>query len=218
MRDFDVLIFDWDGTLANSCEHIAESLQAAAQDMDMPVSGKDKIKDLIGCGMFEVISSLYPTLNEKERARLVERYRQHFFAGEHHVALYPGVKETLIELDAAGYLLAIATSEARARLDRALEDFGLKSMISATRCGDETFSKPNPQMIFDILESLGSDAHRALMIGDTEYDMQMALNANVKSIAVACGVHDTDRLTRCRPLTLLHSVVELPIWLNNPLR
>lgn len=214
MKQYKLIVFDWDGTLVNSCNHIAESFQNALTELDFPQLGKDRIKQHIGCSLFQAIQALYPTMTEKQRAEFIERYRQHFFAGNHHITLFDGVKETLELLHIQGYLLAVATGGSRERFNQDVRYFGLTDFFVASRCADESFSKPNPQMLFDILDETGLKPHEALMVGDTEFDMQMAINAGVPAVAVECGVHDTERLLMCEPLACLHSVKELPKWLS----
>lgn len=213
MKPYKLIVFDWDGTLVNSCNHIAESFQNALFELDAPQLGKERIKEHIGCGMFQAVQALYPTMTEKQRVDIIERYRQHFFAGNHHLTLFDGAEETLRQLQQQDYLLAVATGSSRERFNQDIKNFGLNDFFVATRCADESFSKPNPQMLFDILEQTGVKPHEALVVGDTEFDMQMAINAGVPAIAVECGVHDTERLLRCEPLACLHSVKELPAWL-----
>ncbi len=214
MKEFKLVVFDWDGTLVNSCNHIAESFQNAIAELDFPDLGKDHIKQHIGCSMFQAIQSLYPSLTEKQRAEIIERYRQHFFAGNHQVTLFEGAKEALLELQELGYLLAVATGSSRERFNQDLKTFGLERFFVATKCADESFSKPHPQMLLDIMEQTGVKSKETLMVGDTEFDMQMAINAGVPAIAVECGVHDTERLLMCEPLACLHSVKDLPKWLS----
>lgn len=212
-RRYQVIVFDWDGTLFDSCHHIVESMQEAIRGMDLSPHGHEEIRQLIGCGMFQLVQSLYPEVGDKERHQLIERYREHFFAGKHHNRLFPGVEETLSELQSQGYQLAIATSEIRKRLDENLRDLNIAHLFASSRCGDETFPKPHPQMLEEIMMEMGISAGQMLMVGDTEYDMQMAINAKVDRVAVVCGVHDASRLTRCEPKICLKGIKELPGWL-----
>ena len=214
-RQFDLIVFDWDGTLMDSEAKIVRCMQAAAMDMGIPDPGPGVIRDIIGLGLSEAMQVLFPAQAPPRRAELVERYRQHFLELDNTgMSLFPGVTEGLKQLTQQGYLLAVATGKARRGLDRVLDETGMRHLFASSRCADEAFSKPHPQMLQDILDDTGVDAGRALMIGDTVYDMEMARNAMVAGLAVSYGVHARDRLLGCGALACLDSFPEVCAWVR----
>lgn len=212
-KPYELLVFDWDGTLMNSCQHIVECLQAAITDLDWQQQDGEVLQQYIGCGMFKLVTELFPDRKEVEQKQLIEQYRQHFFADPHQETLFDGVVDTLQQLAEQNYTLAVATGKGRRGLDLALEHSGLKDLFVTTRTADDGFAKPHPQILEDIMQEVGIANHATLMIGDTEFDMQLALNAKVSAVAISCGVHDEERLQRCKPLVILPSVNKLPTWL-----
>lgn len=210
-----LIIFDWDGTLMDSVDKIVRCFAAALDDVGASDPGKDAIRHIIGLGLDEAVSALLPQADNGVRARVVERYRQHFLhLDQTGMELFPGVREGLEELAGQGYLLAVATGKARRGLDRVLRATDTAHLFRATRCADEAFSKPHPRMLEDILEQTGLGADQALMIGDTTYDLQMARHAGMNSVAVTYGVHDRDLLTEHGPLACLDSFSEVYAWLQ----
>lgn len=206
----ELLIFDWDGTLMDSEARIVACMQAAAADLKFSIPDSDNTKNIIGLGLMEAISKLFPELGEGAVVAMSERYRHHFLReNETPSSLFPGAGETIRELAGAGYLLAVATGKGRRGLDLVLESTGLSDCFQTTRCADETFSKPHPEMLLQILDQLNVSPERALMIGDTEYDLQMARNAGVKSVAVSYGVHSLARLLAHGPVFFLDDIREL---------
>ncbi len=213
-RDYQLIVFDWDGTLMDSAAKIVSCFQAALADVGIAPPPQAAIRDIIGLGLDEAVAALLPDLHAATRARIVERYREHFLhLDQTAMPLFAGVREGLADLCARGYLLAIATGKARRGLTRALHASGLESLFVASRCADEAFSKPHPQMLLDILERTGVDAADALMVGDTVYDLQMASSARVDALAVSYGVHDRSRLLAHAPLACLDSFREVHAWL-----
>ena len=204
-----LLIFDWDGTLMDSETQIVHSMHAAIRDLDLEARSADECRNIIGLGLKEAIDALYPGRDARFLERFVEAYRHHWFAISHDSELFPGARETLHLLKEAGFELAVATGKGRAGLDTVLRQTGLEPMFAATRCSDETCSKPHPQMLNEILQQLGIEPARALMIGDTEYDLQMANAARVGPVAVSYGVHGRERLLQHQPLVCLDSISEL---------
>jgi phosphoglycolate phosphatase len=218
---FNLLVFDWDGTLMDSEASIVACMQAAINDLGSEPRSADSIRNIIGLGLREAIDTLYPGTDDSFLQAMVERYRYHFLGGGSDMAeLFPGAAETVRELSEAGYLLAVATGKGRAGLDMVLEKTGLGQYFHATRCADEAFSKPHPQMLEEVMELLGAEPGDTLMIGDTEYDMQMANNAGTHALAVSYGVHDKERLMQHAPLDCLDAIEELSGWLSSlqPLR
>ncbi len=212
--DFKLIIFDWDGTLMDSAQHIVTNMLTAIDALGLPSRKPEQISELIGLGLKDAFSRLYEDLDPRETAELLMRYRQGYAqVSQDSSMLFDGVEETLSDLRDAGYRLAVATGKSRAGLERALRHSGIQDMFELTRCADESADKPHPQMLFDILAQLNCAAEGALMIGDTEYDMHMAANAEVKAVAVGCGVHTHDRLHAAGALEILPDVAALPTWL-----
>ena len=214
MNGYRLLVFDWDGTLMDSQARIVACLQAAAADLGIPVPAPTAARDVIGLGLREAVERLFPDAGPGEVTELADRYRHHFL-GDHPTpsTLFPGVIETLEGLAEAGYLLGIATGKSRRGLDTVLVETGLGPLFHASRCADETFSKPHPQMLEEVMAVLGAGPADTLMIGDTEYDMQMARNARVPALAVGYGVHAADRLLAEGALACLERIDQLPGWL-----
>lgn len=213
--NFKLLVFDWDGTLMDSQARIVASFQAAIADVGLPQRSPAQIRHIIGLGMVRAIATLFPQSSTQQCVQLAERYRHYFFATDAYpTPLFQGVAETLHTLHAAGYWLAVATGKSRRGLNQALVETDLSQFFLSTRCADETQSKPNPQMLQEIMDELGVLPTNTLMIGDTEYDLQMANNANVASVAVSYGVHDKAKLLPLKPLTCIDSLPALLAWLE----
>ena len=198
----------------DSIAKIVRCFAAAFEDAGAPGPGEDAIRHVIGLGLGEAVTELLPEASAATREQVVERYRQHFLhLDQTGMELFPGVRAGLEDLSSQGYLLAIATGKARRGLDRVLHDTGTAHLFCATRCADEAFSKPHPRMLEDILEQVGLEADRALMVGDTTYDMQMARHAGMDRLAVTYGVHGRELLTEHDPLACLDSFTEVYAWL-----
>lgn len=213
---FPLLVFDWDGTLMDSEARIVGCMQAAIADSGLPALESAAIRNIIGLGLREALEQLFPGCAESVRQRMVERYRYHFLGGYHAASpLFPGARETLTALRERGYLLAVATGKGRQGLESVLRETGCRHLFDATRCADESFSKPHPQMLLDIMDELDVPPQATLMIGDTEYDMRMAANAGAQALAVSYGVHERERLLQCGPLDCLDSIGALPAWLDS---
>ena len=212
---FELIVFDWDGTLMDSEARIVACLQAAFTDLGLPEPTREAARDIIGLGLEEAMGRLYPSADVGLRASLVARYRHHFLVtNETPSVLFPGARETLEWMTGRGFRLAVATGKSRVGLNKSLVETGLKSLFHATRCADETFSKPNPQMLFELMDELGARPEETLMIGDTEYDLQMARNAGARALAIGHGVHAPDRLLALGPLACLDSLTAIPGWLD----
>jgi phosphoglycolate phosphatase len=213
---FKLLIFDWDGTLMDSAMRIVACVQASAEDLSLPIPAESAARDIIGLGLDEAMARLFPKSDAKEKSRVVERYRHHYlFANKIPTPLFDGAYEVVERLQSEGYLLAVATGKGRTGLNRVLEQSKLDRLFHTTRSVDEARSKPDPDMLLQILDELGVDAHETLMIGDTEYDMNMANNAGVKALGVSYGVHDKQRILACSPLACVDNIAEIPSWLTN---
>jgi phosphoglycolate phosphatase len=213
---FALIVFDWDGTLMDSQARIVDCILSAFADAGRPPPSREAASDIIGLGLDDAMARLWPEADAAQRALVGGYYRRHFlFTNETPSALFPGARETLERLRAEGYLLAVATGKSRVGLEKSLAETGLGAHFHATRCADETFSKPHPQMLLELMDELGVRAAETLMVGDTEYDMQMAANARVPALAVCFGVHDPERLRACGPLACLSSLPAIPGWLSD---
>jgi phosphoglycolate phosphatase len=215
---FKLLVFDWDGTLMDSEARIVACIQSAFADLGEMPPPREIAREVIGLGLEEAMTMLWPDGSVLQRRALVDRYRFHFLGGqETDSPLFAGARELVQDLNARGLLLAVATGKSRRGLESALTSTGLRSHFHATRCADETFSKPHPEMLLQVMAELGADRSETLMIGDTEFDMEMARNAGVAGLAVAYGVHHPERLLRHSPLDCLMEFQELRDWLERHL-
>ena len=212
-RQFDLVVFDWDGTLMDSARCIAEALQAACSDLGYAVPSDRDARYVIGLGLNDAMAHVLPGLAPSAYAPVVERYRHHFLKHDSGTTLFSGVAELLQHLRDSGHLLAVATGKTRRGLDRALEQTGLREYFDATRCADESKSKPHPEMLHWLMETLHVDAQRTLMIGDTTHDMEMARNAAVPRLAVGHGAHAACDLLEYEPLACVNDCAELLQWL-----
>jgi len=213
MKTYELVVFDWDGTLYDSAAHIVDSLQAAARDIGLEPPSDEHSRHIIGLGLRDAMEYLFPELESARYRELTDRYRVHYLAGEQKVTLFRGVPEGLAALKSRGRLLAVATGKSRVGLDRALETTGLGPHFDASRCADEGFSKPHPGMLEYLLDHLGVSPDQALMVGDTIHDVEMAHGARMDSLAVTFGAHDPGKLARSRPSHTVHSPQELWAWL-----
>lgn len=214
-RRYDLIVFDWDGTLMDSAGLIVDSIRRAAQDLGLPAPDEADCRHIIGLGLGEALDRLFPGLSRAQHAPLVERYRYHYLGRDAHIPLFPGAGELVRRLHGAGHFLGVATGKSRKGLERVLGYTGLGHYFHATRCADECFSKPHPQMLEELMAALGVARERTLMIGDTSHDLQMAANAGVAALAVSYGAHQRDDLVAHEPLACLDSVEELKTWLEN---
>ncbi len=212
---FDLLVFDWDGTLADSTGLIASCIQRACADLGLAVPPEERARYVIGLGLNDALANLVPELPLSDYRLLAERYREHYFAGDSEVPLFAGARDALLELRAAGFRLAVATGKTRRGLDRALGNLGVADCFDATRTADETASKPDPLMLHELLAELAVDARRALMIGDTTHDLDMARAAGVAALAVSYGAHPREGLAAAQPLALVERFDELRRWLRD---
>lgn len=212
-RRYDLLIFDWDGTLMDSAGEIVTSMQKAIQDTGLPERSPDQLRDLIGLGLDEVVGRLFPELDTQRVREWLSAYRRRYMSPSSRALLFEPARAVLEQLLGDGYDLAVATGKSRRGLDRAMECTDTRRYFGCTRCADEALSKPAPDLVDDILLRTATPAARALVIGDTEYDMAMARAAGVDALGVCCGVHDGARLKAAGARAVLASVAELPDWL-----
>ncbi len=215
-KAYELLVFDWDGTLMDSESRIVNCMRAAIIDLRLELPEDGSISNIIGLGLKEAICVLFPGADEALIKEVTDRYRHHFLHEDTTpTPLFAGVKEVLHRLKSEGYLLAVATGKGRPGLDKVLTHSGLDQVFHATRCADDAFSKPHPDMLLQLLDELGVQATDALMIGDTEYDMQMANSAGTAALAVSYGVHSIERLLQHEPLGCLSAISEMPDWLSS---
>jgi phosphoglycolate phosphatase len=215
MNKFELLVFDWDGTLMDSEARILDCFTAAMQDLNLPVPDKNEIRQIVGLALPEAVTALYPAIGKTIYPQFTERYRHHYLhASTVPSRLFEGAMELLQELRARNYLLAVATGKGRRGLDQSLVESGCKELFDATRCADESFSKPHPQMLLDIMDRLDANAENTLVIGDTEYDMLMAKSAKAQAVAVTYGVHDETQLLQHNPLACVDSISALRKWFD----
>lgn len=209
-----LFVFDWDGTLIDSKAKITRSMQYAARDMGWEPLADHVIHNIIGLGLPEAIHHLYPQVSDAERACLRDFYAANFIRldEERPSDFFPFVPETLAALRSQDHILTIATGKSRKGLDRILADLGMTDYFDATRCADETASKPHPLMLEQLLTHFNVRAGGAVMIGDTEYDMEMARRINMPRIAVSYGAHHIDRLYQYKPELCLDRFDQLLRW------
>jgi phosphoglycolate phosphatase len=212
-RCFDLIVFDWDGTLADSTGLIVQCLQAAAADCGLPAPSAQRAAYVIGLGLHEAMQHAMPGLPVERYPELVRCYRRHWFARQHEVVFFDGVVELVAALKARQHWLAVATGKSRRGLDEALASSPLQGCFDATRTADETASKPDPLMLLELMREFGVEAARTLMIGDTTHDLQLAANAGTASLAVSYGAHEADGFAAFAPLSVLRSARELGDWL-----
>ncbi len=210
---YELLAFDWDGTLFDSTACIVKSMQAAARELGLAEPSVERARYVIGLGLEPALKTAMPELPRSSYRELADAYRRHYFATAHEVTLFDGVPELLKALQARGHRLSVATGKSRRGLDEALQQVGLQHLFEATRTADETASKPHPQMLHELMDELGVPAHRTLMVGDTTHDLQLAANAGSAALAVSFGAHGVAELQALQPLAVLHSVAELSDWL-----
>lgn len=210
---YSLVVFDWDGTLMDSTPAIVAAIQGACRDMDLPVPPDEAASWVIGLGLADALRTAVPTLTPDLWKPFAERYRFHYLTRDPELRLFNGVESLLGRIAASGAQLAVATGKSRLGLDRALDATGLRPRFDATRCADETHSKPNPAMLFELMDELGVAAHDTVMIGDTSHDLQMAASAGVHGVGVGYGAHPVSELQACSPAGLVHSVAELSEWL-----
>jgi phosphoglycolate phosphatase len=208
-KKYQLIIFDWDGTIINSQAHILTCMKNAMQDENLPAPDDESIRHIIGLSLDRAILALYPHLDHATVDRISNHYRRHFFADSNQSELFEGVAETIQDLHASGYFLAVATGKGRRGLDLALKNTGLEPFFHITRCADETRSKPDPMMLDEILTDLDLQADKAIMVGDTSYDLDMATNIRMDSIAVTYGMHDRQHLKNSNPTYLIDSIDQL---------
>ncbi|MCP3867509.1 MAG: HAD-IA family hydrolase [Gammaproteobacteria bacterium] len=210
-----LLVFDWDGTLMDSEARILSCVKGAAADLNLDIPTDGAIRNIIGLGLKEAVLTLFPQLDTSGVDGVVSGYRRYYLDTDKTPSeLFADTRGVLQELSHRGYLLAVATGKGRRGLDQVLDATDLRAVFHTTRCADEAYSKPHPEMLLQILDELGVEAPEAIMIGDTEYDLLMATNAGVPSIGVSYGAHERERLDSCEPLAVLDEIKDLVNWLD----
>lgn len=214
-KNFDLLVFDWDGTLLDSTGAIVSAIKTACRDLGLSEPSTESARHIIGLGLRDALRLAVPDLSEERFPQMVERYRYHYLSCDPDLQLFDGIRALIAELKTAGYRLAIATGKSRMGLNRSLIQSDLMGYFSATRCADECFSKPHPQMLHELMDECAVVPERTLMIGDTTHDVQMAINAGVACVAVAYGAHPASALNALNPKALVSSVAALAEWLRS---
>jgi len=213
-RRYRFVVFDWDGTLADSTGLITHSIQAACRDLGEPVPDDATARYVIGLGLADMLRHIAPGLAPERHRDLTARYRHHYLRADASIPLFAGVPAMLDELEAVGCLLGVATGKSRVGLNRAFEQQGIGHRFVATRCADEGFPKPNPDMLLHLMDRVGADPCETLMVGDTTHDVELARNAGVEAVAVSYGAHPATGLAQLDPMVLVHSIAELRQWLR----
>ncbi|AJP48040.1 HAD family hydrolase [Rugosibacter aromaticivorans] len=214
MANFQLIVFDWDGTLLDSTGMIAASIQAAARDLGIAEPSDERARHIIGLGLIDALRYAMPGLPPERYNEVAERYRYHYLARDHELLLFPGAAELIKELSNTGFQLAVATGKSRNGLNRALEVSGLGRYFRITRCADECYSKPHPQMLEELIEAFDVAPATTLMIGDTTHDLQMAKNARTHGLGVTYGAHPRPMLEAEAPLFCADNVSQLAAWLR----
>lgn len=213
-RRFELIVFDWDGTIVDSTSMIARCIQNSAQDLGLPIPSLERASHVIGLGLADALARAVPELPPARVEEFTLRYRHHYLAGEGAIEPFDGVRELLAELSGSGVKLAVATGKNRRGLDRAFGATGLGVRFDASRCADETHPKPHPAMLQELGAELDVAARAMLMIGDTSHDLEMAQAAGATSVGVSYGAHPRDQLERLAPAALVNSIAELRTWLH----
>ena len=215
---YELVIFDWDGTLVDSQAQIVQCMREAFMSLDLEPPNESAIRQIVGLSLDIAVARLMPDLDKTMQIAVANVYRDIAFAHSNHSSFpFYGVKISLKYLRQCSLYLAIATGKGRRGLDAALKGSGLSSFFDITRCADETLSKPDPMMLEEILADLDINVEKAIMVGDTSYDIEMAKNIGMDSIAVTYGMHDEVQLNLCPPNYLIHDITEIQnLIIRNP--
>ena len=212
-RRYDLIAFDWDGTLFDSTTLIVRCIQAACRDIGVPEPSNEAAAYVIGLGLHDALQHAAPGLPPERYPELGQHYRQHYWASQHELVLFPGTLEMLQALKERHHFLAVATGKNRRGLDDALTQSELAGLFDATRTADETASKPHPLMLQELMAECGATPERTLMIGDTTHDLQLAVNAGAARVGVSYGAHDHAAFEPFAPLFVAHDTRQLHDWL-----
>ncbi len=206
---YDMIVWDWDGTIMNSTPTIVDCMQKACADLDLDVPDNHLASHVIGLGLHESLKMILPKLDEGDYPIVLERFRHYYLSMDHELILFHGIKELLDDLKVKGHLLAVATGKPRHGLDRTLHLHGLQNFFHDTKTADQSKAKPHPQMLLELIDRWGTPPTRMLMIGDTTHDLKMAENAGVDAIAVTYGAHPKNELLSFNPIACVDGVPEL---------
>jgi len=218
MSQYSLVVFDWDGTLMDSTVDIVKAMQGACADLDLPIPTDEKASWVIGLSLDEALDHVVPDLTVQQRPEFLARYRVHYLSRDPQLVLFDGVQTMLESLRAQGVAMAVATGKSRLGLNRAFETTGIGDFFLSTRCADETFGKPHPGMLLEIMSETGSDPETVLMVGDTSHDLRMAANAGIHGLGVTYGAHPEQELRLHPHQDVLHSVDHMDQWLNQRTR
>ncbi|QDC44003.1 HAD family hydrolase [Methylophilus medardicus] len=213
MKQFDLIVWDWDGTVADSTGLISQALIQAAQEAGLPELSESRARSIIGLGLRESIQVLFGDIPASQAQALATHYQRNYYANENNILLFAGIAETIVALSKKGIKLAVATGKGRRGLNTALQQSGLAKYFHATKTVDECFSKPHPQMLDELMDELVAMPARTLMIGDSQYDLQMGKNAGVMTAAVSYGSQTAAHLSQYSPDYLFDDVATLSAWL-----
>lgn len=210
---FPLIIFDWDGTLMDSVGRIVSSMQRTAAALNLVQPSEAAVRDIIGISLNPAIERLFGPLSKPDMTLFKDVYRQQYVHDDMTPSpLFPGAQALLEELHERGHTLAVATGKARHGLERVWQEVNIQHLFHASRCADETESKPHPLMLHELMAETGHDVEHAVMVGDSIHDMQMAQNAGMARIAVAFGAHDASRLAAHQPLAIINELAALKHW------
>ncbi len=212
-RQFDLICFDWDGTLFDSTAIIVRSIQQAVLDVGGQKPSDEAASYVIGMALMPALAHAAPDVPKEKYPLLGERYRHHYLATQHDISLFDGVLPMLADLKSRHHWLTVATGKSRRGLDDVLASRQLHGIFDGSRTADETAGKPDPRMLHELMREFGADPERTLMIGDTTHDLQMARNAGVASVGVSYGAHEPHDFGALGPRYIAHSVADLDRWL-----
>jgi phosphoglycolate phosphatase len=214
MKQYDLIVFDWDGTLMDSTQQIVDAMQLSIKQLDLPRLSNKSVSQIIGLGLNEAIHALYPDLDPNMRQALGMHYQQNWLNSPYEAPLFDNAYHLIEQLHQQNYFLSVATGKGRRGLNKVLQQTQLGSFFHATRCVDECHSKPHPDMLQQLMDYLGVTPNRTLMIGDTSHDLNMASNAKADAIAVTHGAHDIETLEQCNPKFIAENLHQVQQWLT----
>jgi phosphoglycolate phosphatase len=212
-RQFDLIAFDWDGTLFDSTAIITRCIQLAVVDVGGRLPSDKDAAYVIGLGLMQALAHAAPDVPVEKYPELGARYKHHYFAHQNDISLFDGVLAMLADLKARNHVVTVATGKSRRGLNDALQASELQGLFDGSRTADETAGKPHPLMLQELMQEFGVEPARVLMVGDTTHDLQMALNAGCPSVGVSYGAHEPDTFTQLNPRYVAHSVADLHTWL-----
>lgn len=215
MSRYQLIVFDWDGTLMDSTGHIISCMQQAIAQLSLSSLEDSAISHIIGLGLNEAAYALYPDASATTVEQLANTYREIWLNSPHNTPLFDNAQNLIQTLADQDYFLGVATGKSRRGLNKVLKGTSLEPFFDATRCADECHSKPHPQMLEELMGYLGVEPKATLMIGDTEYDLQMAHNAGADSLGISHGAHGIDTLRACQPREIVDDLHQVQTFINN---